>query len=118
MTVQVRLNQHLLDWDKFTLYARQKRHERDNALSEYKHQRARFIVALKEKHPGLSQSACDSAADADPGLHQLYLARLLAESEAESCKDKLVWFRATADALRSEKVDEREANKLYAENAV
>lgn len=117
MTVQVRLNQHLTDWDKFTAYTRQKRRERDNALSEYKHQRARFIVALKASEPGLSQGACESAADADPGLHELYLSRLLAESEAESCKDKLVWFRAAADALRSEKVDEREANKLYAENA-
>lgn len=118
MTVMAKLTQHLLDWFKFIPYTRQKRFERDNAVAEYKHQRAKFIVAYKAQNPSASAVVCESAADADDVLHGLYLARLLAESEAESCKDKLIWYRSNADALRSEKVDEREANKLYSENAV
>lgn len=118
MTIQNELNQHMMDWDNFIPYARQKRREQDEKHADYKHQRARFIIAYKANNPGVSQTAADSAADADDALHELYLARLLAESETDSCKDKLSWFRSKADALRSAKVDEREANRLYSENAV
>lgn len=118
MSVQHQLNQTLLEWDKFIPYARQKRREQDEKHSEYKHQRAKFITAYKANNPGTSQAAAETAADADDALHQLYLERLLAESETDSCKDKLVWFRSQADALRSAKVDERESARLYAENAV
>lgn len=85
--------------------------------AEYKHQRAVFIATNRAEDAKLTQSAAETLADADDDLHQLRVARLGYDAEVEAFKAKLHWCRAKSDALRSEKVDERQQNLLYAENA-
>ena len=114
--VQQQVNSHLLEWnyiiDAFRVAVRKQAHSE----AEYKHARARFIVRFKAENTGVSHAAAESAADADDALHSLRLARLGDDAEVEAFKAKLAWCRERSQHLRSEKVDERQSNQLYAEN--
>lgn len=112
------MNQHLLAWDKIINAFRTAVHNQARSEAEYKHQRAVFIAEQRAADGKLSQSGAETLADADEYLHSLRVARLGDDAEVEAFKAKLQWCRAQADALRSEKVDERESNRLYVENAV
>ena len=106
-----------MDWDKIINAYRTAVKKQAQTEAEYKHQRAVFIATNRAEDAKLTQSAAETLADADDDLHQLRVARLGYDAEVEAFKAKLQWCRAKSDALRSEKVDERESNKIYAENA-
>lgn len=116
MTVQTELNSHLLEWDNIISSYRAAVHRQAQSEADYKHQRAKFITRARAEQPGLSQAAADSLADADDTLHALRVGRLGSDAEVEAYKAKLAWCRAQADSLRSQKVDERESNRLYADH--
>ena len=115
MTIQNDINQHLIRWDEFIIHARKAGLKAARSEAEYKRDRAKFVASYKAMNPGASQAAAESAADADDTLHIARVTRLSDDAEVEACRMKHHWFRAKSDALRSEKVDERESSRLYTE---
>lgn len=116
MTVQNEINNHLLLWDQFIRHAREAGLKAAQSEAEYKRDRAKFVAWYKATNPGASQVAAESAADANETLHVRRVARLSDDAEVEACRMRNQWFRAKSEALRSEKVDERESSRLYADN--
>lgn len=114
--IQQEINAHLLEWDRMILQFREYENRAARADNDYRHGRARFIITAKADDPRLSHAAAETLADADDEVMRLRLLSKGAEAEAKSFMEKLKWCRAKADALRSEKVDERESNKLYADH--
>lgn len=116
--IQQQIKQVHADWNSLILAYRAQESKAAEAENTYRRERAKFIIVARDADPKLSQAAAESLADADENVMNLRLARVAAEAEVRAMVEKLRWFRSRADALRSEKVDERMANKLYSENAV
>lgn len=116
MTVQAQVNKHLMEWDKFIRLFREKSFNAAESEANYKHALARFIVEAKARDQKLSQAAAETLADADLEIYKKRLERLQAQHELEAYKAKLTWYREKSQHLRSEKVDERESNRLYADS--
>ena len=116
MTVQLRLNQHLMKWDEIINAFRNAVHNQAVSEARYKHDRAVFIAEQRAADPKLSQSAAETLADADPVLNDARIARLGSDAEVEAFKQKLIWCRSQADALRSEVASERANAALYADH--
>lgn len=116
LVIQSAINEHLIEWDKIARRYRNTMQDAAEAENEYRRARAKFIIRAKDADPKLSQAGAETLADADDEVMNLRLKRMALEADVEALKQKLFWCRSKADSLRSEKVDEREANRLYAEN--
>lgn len=110
------LNLHLIDWDKKLLEQQKVNVDAALADADYRHERAVFMAKLKAKDPKLAESWAGVMADADPEVHQKNRARMGFAAVADAVKSRLAWFRAKADALRSEVANDRAASQLYASN--
>lgn len=114
LPTQLRLNELLIKWDaaikEFAAYI--------DAYGERKadleHRRAVVAETAKIDNPKLSQAAAERAADADEDAYRMHKAFRAAESSVAAMKERLKWFQACADALRSEIATDREERKLYA----
>lgn len=118
MSVTHKINGLFVEWDNVTKQYQKELANAAHAEVEHKREKARFIVRARAEDPKLSATQAEMEADADDEIADLYLARLGTAAMAEATKHRLFMLRAKSDALRSEKVDERESNRLYAENAV
>lgn len=114
--IQSEINKHLLEWDKIARAYRGAMNTAAEAENDYRRERAKFKLRALDADPKLSQAGADTRADADDPVMGLRLRKEAAAADVEAYRQKLYWCRAKADALRSEKVDEREASRLYAEN--
>lgn len=108
------LNLHLLDWDK------QLREQADvnmaaaTAEARYRSLKAKALTTAKFKDPKVSLGLAEALADADPEVSEALTARLVTAAKADSVRSRLQWFRAKADAGRSEVANDRAASQLYA----
>ena len=116
MSVQAEINSCLMDWDTLLRAYRDAGRQSAQAEADYRRARARFIVRAKADDPKLSQAAAETLADADDEIMAFYVRRLGKAHEMDAMAKKHHWFREQAAYLRSEKVDEREASRLYSEN--
>lgn len=116
MTTQQDISRHLLEWDRIAQAYRSTINAQAEAENMYRQERAKFIIRAKDADPKLSQAGAETLADADDPVMTLRLKKEAKAGEVEAYRQKLFWCRAKADSLRSEKVDEREANRLYSEN--
>lgn len=114
--IQTDINRHLLEWDKIAQAYRSTINAHAEAENQYRAQRAKFIIRAKDADPKLSQAGAETLADADDPVMTLRLKKEAKAGEVEAYRQKLFWCRAKADSLRSDRVDEREANRLYSEN--
>lgn len=114
--IQTDINRHLLEWDKIAQAYRSTINAHAEAENTYRKERAKFIIRAKDADPKLSQAGAETLADADDPVMTLRLKKEAKAGEVEAYRQKLFWCRAKADSLRSDRVDEREANRLYSEN--
>lgn len=116
MSAQQKMNDVLLEWDGTTRTYRREVEEAGRAKAEYERDRARFIVKARAGNDRMSQAQAETEAAADDDVYASRLAMLAAEAKAESTRQRLYLMRAKSDALRTERVDERESNRLYADH--
>lgn len=114
--IQTDINRHLLEWDKIAQAYRSTINAHAEAENTYRQERAKFIIRAKDADPKLSQAGAETLADADDPVMTLRLKKEAKAGEVEAYRQKLFWCRAKADSLRSDRVDEREANKLYSQH--
>lgn len=115
MSVQRAMNDLFVEWNNVTKQYKNELIAAATAEADHKRERARFIVSARAADPKLSAAQAETQAEADDTISELYLERLGNAALAEATKHRLFMLRSNADALRSERVDEREANKLYSE---
>lgn len=116
LPTQQRLNDHLIRWDAeikafeeaLILYGQRK--------ADLEHRRAVVAETAKIENPKLSQAAAERAADADEDAYMLARGYRSAESLVAAKRERLRWFAAVADALRSQVATERAEAKLYSEH--
>lgn len=116
MSIQQAMNELFVEWNQVTKQYKQELIAAATAESDHKRERARFIVAARASDPKLSAAQAETQAEADDHISELYLERLGNAALAEATKHRLFMLRSNADALRSERVDERESNRLYAQH--
>lgn len=109
------MNDLFVEWNNVTKQYKNELIAAATAEADHKRERARFIVAARATDPKLSAAQAETQAEADDTISELYLERLGNAALAEATKHRLFMLRSNADALRSERVDEREAAKLYSE---
>lgn len=114
--IQTQINQHLIEWDKTTRAFKAAYVKAGEDKAQWEHERAQLMRRLMHGEERLSKAAAEVEADANDHIYELRLEAVRTGAESEALKKRLDWCRSTADALRSEKVDEREANRLYSEN--
>lgn len=110
------MNDLFVEWNNVTKQYKQELIAAATAEADHKRDRARFIVAARVENPKLSAAQAETEAEADDAISEAYLERLGNAALAEATKHRLFMLRSKADALRSEKVDERESNRLYADH--
>lgn len=116
MSVTQKIIQLLASWHDFLFTYRTEGQEAALAAAEYKRERAKFIVVEKDKDPKIAATVLEARADADDRIAGLYLRKLATEAAAGATQYALIKCRTEADLLRTEVVDERETNRLYADN--
>jgi hypothetical protein len=113
MSAQQRLNEHLIAWnDVLNKQWAIALTEEAKAKADFEHAFASFKVAERLVDVKVASAWADSMAFADEKVHNLNLARRVAEATVESLRKQLNWFEARADSLRSEIASEREENRL------
>lgn len=115
---QQQINEHHAEWNRLILLFRDAETTAAQKENAYRRERAKFIIRAKDADPKLSQAAAETLADADDRVMGLRLERMGAEAESKGLKEKLFWCRSKADALRSQMVDEREADRLCRDHPV
>lgn len=116
MSIQQEMNDLFVEWNNVTKQYKNELIAAATAEADHKRERARFIVAARASDPKLSAAQAETQAEADDTISELYLERLGGAALAEATKHRLFMLRSKSDSLRSEKVDEREANKLYSDH--
>lgn len=114
--IQHKINKLLTQWQERIRHFREALIKAAQSEAEYKNQRARFILAYKAQGERVSQAEAEAAADADETLYRARLARLADDAEVEACKAEMWWFREHSQHLRSDRVDERQSNHMYADH--
>lgn len=117
MSAQFRLNEHLIEWNRFLL------EEWTPALNEEATAKANFEykfnllkASLRVNQPNIAATWAESLVHANEDVNVLNLERRLAEAKVESLRKVLNYMEARADAIRSEVSSEREESKLHASN--
>lgn len=113
LPTQLRLNEHLVKWDAEIKAFDAAIFDYGQYKADLEYRRAVVAQTAKVDDPKLSQAAAERAADADDQAHTLARQYRGAESTVAAKKERLRWFAAVADALRSQVSTEREEAKLY-----
>ena len=117
MSAQARLNEHLIEWNRFLLNDwHPALKEEAEAKAEYEHQFALAKTSYRIQNPSIAASWAEALASANDEIHRLNLKRKLAESNVEAMRKTLNYLEARADAIRSEVSSEREEAKLHSVN--
>lgn len=104
----------LNDWDKTLREQEQVNMEAARAEADYRRIKAKALTTEKFRDPKISLGLAEAIADADPLVADAHTNRLITVAKADSVKSRLAWFRAKADAGRSEVANDRAASQLYA----
>lgn len=117
MSAQQRLNDHLIEWNRFLL------NEWTPALKTEAHSKADFEykfnlfkAKMRLNQPNVASAWADSMAHANEEIAALNTAKRLAEGHVEALRKTLNFLEARADAIRSEVSSEREEAKLHSVN--
>lgn len=117
MSAQARLNDHLIEWNKFLLTQWQPALQAEaEAKAEYEHKFALAKTSHRIHNPSIAASWAEALASANEEIHNLNLRKKLAESNVEVMRKTLNYLEARADAIRSEVSSEREEAKLHSVN--
>lgn len=108
------LNLHLLDWDKQLREQETVNMAAATAEAKYRALKAKALTTAKFKDPKISLGLAEALADADDAVAEALTERLVTAAKADSVRSRLQWFRAKADAGRSEVANDRAASQLYA----
>lgn len=117
MSAQFRLNEHLIEWNRFLL------EEWTPALNAEAEAKANFEykfnllkASLRVNQPSIASTWAETMVYANEEVNVLNLERRLAEAKVESLRKVLNFMEARADAIRSEVSSEREEAKLHSTN--
>lgn len=117
MSAQAKLNDHLIQWNKFLLEDwTPALKEEAESKAEYEYQFALAKTSLRIKNPSIAASWAEALASANDEIARLNMRRKLAESNVEAMRKTLNYLEARADAIRSEVSSEREEAKLHSQN--
>lgn len=116
MPTQVRLNEHLMRWDKEIRDFDTAIHLYGERKADHEYRRAVVKELAKADDPKIAGNRLETLADADEEAYRLHKEFRGAESTIEAKKARLRWCQAVADALRSEISTERQESQLYADN--
>ena len=117
MSAQAKLNQHLVEWNRFLLEEWQPAlNDEATCKADFEYKFNLMKSQFRITQPNLAATWAESMAFADEEVHQLNLKKKLAEAKVESLRRILNFLEARADAIRSEVSSEREEAKLHAVN--
>jgi hypothetical protein len=113
VSAQQDLNQTLIDWSTLTHQYRDAAPEAAKAEAGYRSTRAREIRTLIIDDPKMAVTKAEYLADGSPDVEAKLLARLVADATVDAMKQRLKWFEAETDRLRTLVVTERVQDKLH-----
>lgn len=117
MSAQFRLNEHLVQWNRFLLEEWQPAlNEEATAKADFEYKFNLLKASLRVNQPNIAATWAETMVFANDEVHVLNLTRRLAEAKVESLRKTLNYMEARADAIRSEVSSEREESKLHAAN--
>lgn len=117
MSAQFRLNEHLIEWNRFLLQEWQPAlNEEATAKADFEYKFNLLKASLRVNQPSIAATWAETMVFANDEIHVLNLERRLAEAKVESLRKVLNYMEARADAIRSEVSSEREESKLHASN--
>jgi hypothetical protein len=117
MSAQAKLNQHLVDWNKFLLEEwRPALNEEAEAKADFEYRFNLLKATLRVNQPNLAATWAETMVFANDEVHVLNLQKRLAEAKVEALRKTLNYLEARADAIRSEVSSEREEAKLHSVN--
>lgn len=117
MNSQKKLNDHLIEWNKFLLEEWQPAlREEATAKADFEHEFAKAKTELRIKNTSIASAWAETLTFANDEIYRLNLRKKLAESNVEAMRKKLNWLESRADALRSEISTERDEARLHSAN--
>jgi len=117
MNSQKKLNDHLIEWNKFLLEEWQPAlREEAQSKADFEHEFAKSKTELRIKNTSIASAWAETLTYANDEIYRLNLRKKLAESNVEAMRKRLNWLESRADALRSEITSEREEAKLHSVN--
>lgn len=117
MSAQARLNEHLIEWNKFLLIDWKPALQAEaEAKADYEYKFALSKTSFRIQNPSIAAAWAEALASANPEIHLLNLKRKLAEGNVEAMRKRMNYLEARADAIRSEVSSEREEAKLHSVN--
>jgi hypothetical protein len=117
MNAQLKLNDHLVEWNKFLLQEWQPAlNEEATAKANFEYRFNLLKATLRINDPKIASAWADSIAFANDDVNVLNLEKRLAEAKVEALRKTLNYLEARADAIRSEVTSEREEAKLHSVN--
>jgi hypothetical protein len=117
MSAQFRLNEHLVQWNKFLLEEwRPALDEEATAKADFEYRFSLAKASLRINQPNIASTWAETLVYANDEIHTLNLQKRLAEARVEGLRKTLNFLEARADAIRSEVSSEREESKLHSVN--
>lgn len=113
MSAQLDLNETLVGWSKLTHEYRQAAPDAAKAEATYRSTRAREIRTLLIEDPKMAIGRAEYLADGSPDVEAKLLDRLVKDATIDAMKQRLKWFEAETDRLRTLVVTERAQDKLH-----
>jgi hypothetical protein len=113
MSAQLDLNDRLIAWSTLTIDYREAAPRAARNEAAYRSTRAREIRTLLMDDPKMSVSKAEYIADGSPDVEAKLLERLVSEAEIDAMKQRLKWFDAETDRLRTLVVTERAQDALH-----
>jgi len=117
MNAQFKLNEHLVDWNRFLLQEWEPAlNEEAKAKADFEYRFNLLKSTLRINDPKIASAWAESLAFANEEVNLLNLQKRLAEAKVEALRKTLNYLEARADAIRSEVSSEREEAKLHSVN--
>ena len=117
MQAQLKLNDHLVEWNRFLLKEWQPALDAEaTAKADFEYRFNLNKATLKINQPNIASAWAESLTFANEDIHVLNLQKRLAEAKVEALRKTLNYLEARADAIRSEVSSEREEAKLHSVN--
>lgn len=114
MSAQDDLNATMVRWHQLTLEYRDAAPRAARAEAEYRSTRAREIRTLIIQDEKTPVSKAEYIADGSPDVEAKLLARMVEDATVDAMRQRLKWFQAEVDRLRTLVVTEREQDKMHA----
>jgi hypothetical protein len=113
MSAQIDLNTTLAGWSQLTHDYRKAAPDAAAAEARYRSTRSREIRTLLIEDPKMAIGRAEYLADGSPEVEKMLLDRLVADAQIDAMKQRLKWFEAETDRLRSLVVTERAQDSLH-----